>query len=75
MRSKAVILVCKGGQRDRAYWLDIQAYFAESSTADLFLAGETVNVRISVAQRFTRRAVQLIIQRKNASQAHFQGKG
>jgi hypothetical protein len=70
-----VVLVLYDGQRDRAYWLDVQAHFAERSTADLFLAGDTVSVRVPLAQRFSRRSVRRLIQRKNLSQAHFQGKG
>lgn len=66
-----VILVVYDGRRDRAFWLDVQAYFTDRSAADLFLAGETINVHIPVANRFARRAVRGIVRRKNALQARY----
>jgi hypothetical protein len=70
-----VILVLYDGQRNRAYWLDIQAHFAGRSSAELFLAAVTVTGRVPVAQRFNPRSVRRIIRGKNRSQARFQGKG
>jgi hypothetical protein len=69
-----VILVIYDGRRDRAFWLHVQGYFADHATADLFLAGETINVHLPMGNRFNRRAVLGIVQRKNATQAHFQEK-
>lgn len=61
-----VILVVYDGKKDRANWLHIQEYFARRPTADLFLAGQTIQVHLRRADRFNRRAVQEIIRRKNA---------
>jgi hypothetical protein len=69
-----VILVVYDGRRDRAFWLHVQAYFTDNPSADLFLAGETINVHLPVHNRLNRRAVQRIIQRKNAIHAHLQGR-
>jgi Domain of unknown function (DUF4365) len=69
-----VILVDYDGRRDRALWLHVQAYFAGHPAADLFLAGETINVHLPVTNRLNRRSVQRIVQRKNATQAHLQGR-
>jgi hypothetical protein len=68
-----VILVVYDGRRDRAFWLHVQAYFADHPAADLFLAGESINVHLPVANRLNRRSVTRIVQRKNATQAHLQG--
>jgi hypothetical protein len=70
----SVVLVVYDGRRDRALWLHVQANFADNPAADLFLAGETMNVHIPVTNRLNRRAVQRIIQRKNATQAHLQAR-
>lgn len=63
-----VIVVVYDGRRDRAFWLHIQANFASRPTAELFLAGQTVNVHIRVADRLNGRSVREIIRRKNAVQ-------
>ncbi len=64
-----VILVVYDGQRDRAFCLHVQADFADRTTADLFLAGQTINVHLPVTSRLNRRSVQRMVQRKNATQA------
>jgi hypothetical protein len=64
-----VILVVYDGKRDRAYWLDVQAYFGAKPTAELFLAGETINVHVPIANRLNRRSLTRMIDRKNAAQA------
>jgi len=69
-----VILVIYDGRRDRALWLHVQSYFAHHPAADLFLAGETISVRVPVTNRLNRRSVQRIIQLKNAIQAHLQAR-
>jgi hypothetical protein len=69
-----VILVVYDGRRDRAFGLHVQAYFAEYPTADLFLAGQTINVHFPLADRLNRRSIRRIIQRKNATQTHFRGR-
>jgi len=69
-----VILVVYDGRRDRALWLHVQAYFADHPAADLFLAGETIHVHVPVTNRLNRRSVQRIIQRKNATQSHLEGR-
>src|ERR1017187_1853198 len=69
-----VILVVYDGRRDRAFWLHLQAYFADRPPADLFLAGKTINVHLPVTNRLNRRSVQRIVQTKNALQSQLQGR-
>jgi hypothetical protein len=45
-----VILVLYDVASDRAYWLYVQAYFERLTRFNLFRVGETVTVRIPVAQ-------------------------
>jgi hypothetical protein len=70
-----VILVVYDGQRDRAYWLHVQGYFADRPATDLFLAGETITVHIPASHRLNRRAVERIVQQKNLTQGYFPGRG
>ena len=42
-----VILIVYDAQEDTAYWVHLQAYFAQVSGFDLRLVGETVNVHLS----------------------------
>jgi hypothetical protein len=69
-----VILVVYAGPSDRAYWLHVQAYFADYPTADLFRAGETITVRIPMANRLNRRSLERIIKYKNDLHELFQGR-
>lgn len=69
-----VILVVYDGSRDRAFWLHVQAYFAGRPTADLFLAGQTVNVHIRLSDRLNRRSIHEINRRKNAGRRRPMGK-
>jgi Domain of unknown function (DUF4365) len=69
-----VVLVVYDGRRDRAFWPHLQAYFANRPTADLFLAGKTINVRLPVTNRLDRRSVLRMIHTKNATQAQLQGR-
>jgi len=64
-----VVLVVYDGRRDRAFWLHVQADFADRTSADLFLAGQTIHVHLPVTSRLNRRSVERIVQRKNATQA------
>jgi hypothetical protein len=64
-----VILAIYDGSADRAFWLHVQAHFAEQSSAGLFLAGQTMNVHLPVRNRLNRLSVQRIVQRKNAVHA------
>jgi hypothetical protein len=52
-----VVLVVYDGQRDRAYWLYVQRYFADWRTAELFAAGETINVHIPLRSRISQRSI------------------
>lgn len=61
-----VILVVYDGERNIAHWLYIQAYFVEHSTAELFTAGETINVRIPIGNRINRRAIHRMRQYKES---------
>jgi hypothetical protein len=69
-----VILVVYDGKRDRAFWLHIQAYFAGRPKADLFLAGQTVNVHLRLSDRLNVRSIQEIVRRKNAGRSRPMGK-
>ena len=64
-----VILAVYDGKRDRAFWLHLQAYFTSYPTAELFLAGQTINVRLRLTDRLTRRSVNRIVERKNVIHA------
>jgi hypothetical protein len=59
-----VILVVYDGQEDRAYWLYVQAYFSDRSTAELFAAGDTINVHIPIRSRINRRSIRIIARHK-----------
>lgn len=63
-----VILVVYDGKRDRAFWLHVQEDFAGRSHAELFLAGQTVNVHLRTSDRLNSRSVRQIIRRKNSAQ-------
>jgi Domain of unknown function (DUF4365) len=69
-----VILVVYDGKRDRAFWLDIQAYFAGRPSAELFLAGQTINAHLRLSDRVNRRSIREIIRRKNAARQRPAGK-
>jgi hypothetical protein len=69
-----VILVVYDGMRDRAFWLHVQAYFGGRPTADLFLAGQTINVHLRLIDRLDRRSIREIVRRKNASRPRPMGK-
>ncbi len=66
-----VILAVYDGQRDRAFWLHVQSYFLDEPAVDLFVARETINVRLPVTNRLNRRSIHEIGRRKNAIQAAF----
>jgi hypothetical protein len=53
-----VILIVYDGQRNKAYWLSIHPYFAERSASELFTAGETMHVHISVRYRVNQRSIE-----------------
>jgi hypothetical protein len=59
-----VVLVVYDGQREKAYWLHVQEYFASRTTSDLFTVGETINVHIPLRSRINLHAVEQIAQRK-----------
>ena len=69
-----VVLVVYDGRRNRAFWLHVQADFADHRSADLFLAGETIHVHLPLTNRLNRRSVQRIIRRKNAIHAQIRGR-
>jgi hypothetical protein len=70
-----VILIVYDGEKDRAYWLHIQAYVSQRGTAELFAGGETVSVRIPMRNRFNSGALREIARYKNGLQARLRGKG
>jgi hypothetical protein len=55
-----VTLVVYDGQGDKAYWLYVQDYFADWTTADLFTAGETIHVHIPLRSRISPRSIERI---------------
>ena len=68
-----VILVVYDGRRDRAFWLHVQAHFADHPPADWFLAGKTVNVHLPRTNRLNRISVRTIVQHKNTIHAQLRG--
>ena len=50
----------------------MQAYFPRDSHAELFLAGQTVNIHLPLTNRLNRRSVRTIIRIKNALQPNLQ---
>jgi hypothetical protein len=69
-----VLLVVYDGQKEKAYWLDIQDYFSARQTSDLFTSGETIGVQVPLGNRLTRRAIQAIARRKNELHQQLRGK-
>ncbi len=63
-----VILVLYDGSRDRAYWLYVQDYFAGYPTAELFAAGNELNVHIPSVQRVNRQSIRGIARQKGKIQ-------
>ena len=55
-----VFFVVYDAQRKRAYWLNVQDYFKNVPTKDLFAKSGRVTVHIPVANRVNRRAIQRI---------------
>jgi hypothetical protein len=49
--------VAYDGKRDRAFWLHVQADLADRTSADLFLAGPTVNVDPRRSDRLNSRSI------------------
>jgi hypothetical protein len=69
-----VILAVYDGRRDRAFWLHVQDYFSTHASADLFLAGQTINVHLRLTDRLNARSIRTIVRRKNLIQARLLGK-
>jgi hypothetical protein len=67
-----VVLVLYDGSRDKAYWLHVQDFFAGYPTAQLFAAGDQLNVHIPTAQRVNRRAIRQLARYKNEVQEQIQ---
>jgi hypothetical protein len=70
-----VILVVYDGQKDKAYWIHIQAYFADRRTPELFARGETIVVRIPLRNGLDPRAITEIARLKNDVHGQIRGKG
>jgi hypothetical protein len=68
-----VILVIYDGQKEKAYWVHIQAYISGRATAGLFAGRETINVRIRMANRLTPSAFRAIRRSKNDLQKRLSG--
>ncbi len=69
-----MILAVYVGRRDRAFWLHLQAYFNARSSADQFLAGQTINVHLRLTDRLNARSIRRIVRRNNLIQARLLGK-
>ncbi len=69
-----VILMLYDGGSDRAYWLYVQDFFAGYPTAELFAAGDELNVHIPTAQRVNRRSIREIARYKNEVQGQIHRK-
>src|SRR5205807_2737215 len=61
-----VLLIVYDGQRENAYWLDVQRYFSEHQTAELFGAGETIHAGIPTRNRLNRRVIRKLARYKNS---------
>jgi hypothetical protein len=61
-----VMLIVYDAQRNQAYWLDMQQYFAGWTTADLFTAGETIRVHVPLQSRLNQRSIGRIAEHKRA---------
>jgi hypothetical protein len=59
-----VVLVLYDGRRNRAYWLHLQAYFLRRPPAELFWAGESINVHVSVRDYLSQRSVRRLARLK-----------
>jgi hypothetical protein len=70
-----VILVVYDGQKDRAYWIHIQAYLLGLATPELFAQGESLNVHIPIRSRLNPRALRAIAHTKNVVHKHSRGEG
>lgn len=69
-----VILVVYDGARDKAYWLYVQAYFAERAATELFAAGETITVHVPTGNRISRRSIRTIAQYTQHIEQQVRGK-
>jgi hypothetical protein len=70
-----VILVVYDGQKDKAYWIHIQAYISDHRTPELFAGGDTIRVHIPIGSRLNQRAIRAIAQCKNNIHKRIRGKG
>lgn len=70
-----VILIVYDGQKDKAYWIHVQAYFSGRLSAELFAGGETVNVHIPTGNRLNQHVIRAIARHKNDLQKQLRGKG
>ena len=50
-----VILVVYDGQKDKAYWIHIQAYMSDRRTPELFAGGDTISFHIPIGNRINPR--------------------
>lgn len=69
-----VILAVYDGQKEKAYWLDIQRYFSDRRTADLFAGGASITVHVPSANRISPQAFTTIAQHKNDLHQQLRGK-
>jgi len=69
-----VILIVYDGQRDKAYWLYVQAYFEAIRPLDLFTASGQLTVHVPTSNRLTRRAVCQFVRFRDQVQAQTEGR-
>ena len=70
-----VILVVYDGQKDKAYWIHIQAYISDHRTPELFAGGDTISFHIPIRNRINPRAIRAIARCKNDIHKQIRGKG
>ena len=69
-----LILIVYDAQKDKAYWLYIQAYFNQRPELSLTAAGETVTIYLPMAQILDESAIQKFQHFKQEVQRQMEGK-
>jgi hypothetical protein len=70
-----VILVVYDGQKNKAYWIHVQAYISDRRTPELFAGGDTIRTYIPIGSRINPRAIRAIARSKNEIHKQIHGKG
>jgi hypothetical protein len=62
------------GQKDKAYWIHIQAYVSGSRTPELFAGRNAISTNIPIGSRINPRAIRAIARCKNDIHKQIRGK-